>query len=247
MKRPRAQKGKFVGNNRWRACRAGCHGLNQPQTNEHANDQANDKHSGSLMTLPTTPFSSMPQWLQWLPFALMAGLLLGACGSDEAPTPAKVATTPADNADVVEIFSGFQVTLEGAVNTTLNSPGRFSYLPPRGQREGYFFINDGDDENGIDVNIIVPRLGEPGTWTMFSASPHDIGLYYEGRVEISDGDRYQYGAEGLIRIGQMARQADGSMFLSGSFRFTTHNSEGKPVAAEGMFGLVGEGMPVIDQ
>lgn len=149
---------------------------------------------------------------------------------------------------------GFRAEVTGAVSGSIEGPGVIEHLPPAnvpsGTRPGYYFMSDvaggerSASSHSLGITFSIPAHAEPGVHRLVSASPLEAGRHFEVRVDHLIGNAvasYERVTEGTITITSMPSSPSevAGTRVSGHFRFSTRNSEGAEIQAEGSFEFTG--------
>lgn len=166
---------------------------------------------------------------------LLIGALVALPSCDEV-SPGTVARDAAAREDV-----GFQATITGAYDGTVSGDGVLVLLPQAGaDKQGYFFLADGQGIRPHGVTFVLPRGLPPGRHALASPSPLEIGTVPSVRVDRDRGDSVQSAEANTIGFLDLtAFPADeGQMTgatVAGSFNFQTEDRSGERVMVTGEF------------
>ena len=84
---------------------------------------------------------------------------------------------------------GFEAVIAGAYDGEVRGPGVLLLLPDAGfDRQGYFFLADGQGLRPHGITLVLPRELAPGTYALESPSPLALGTVPSVRVDRDTGD-----------------------------------------------------------
>ena len=165
-------------------------------------------------------------------FACFASIL-PSC--DETPSQAESAGA-SETKD-----AGFKAVVTGSYAGEVSGPGVLMLLPEAGfEKQGYFFLSDGQGLRPHGVTFVLPRGSAPGRHILESPPPLDIGTVPSVRVDRDMGDSVlsagmnTSGFLDLITFPDDEGKLSGSD-VTGSFEFETENPEGQKITVKGEF------------
>lgn len=136
---------------------------------------------------------------------------------------------------------GFEAVITGTYEGKASGNGVLVLLPIAGfEKQGYFFLSDGQGIRPHGVTFILPRGLAPGKHTLGSPSPFDLGKVPSVRVDRDMGDatessdKNSSGYLDLTSFPDDERKLSGSDVV-GSFEFLTENPKGERISVTGKF------------
>jgi hypothetical protein len=136
---------------------------------------------------------------------------------------------------------GFEAVITGSYEGKVSGNGVLVLLPEAGfEKQGYFFLADGQGIRPYGVTFILPRGLAPGKHILESPSPFNIGTVPSVRVDRDMGDSTLYadkntsGFVDLIAFPNDERKLSGSDVV-GSFEFQTEDLKGQEITVKGKF------------
>ena len=160
-------------------------------------------------------------------------LILMSCG--ETPPQAE-SPDPSQTKDV-----GFEAVITGSYEGDVAGAGALVLLPEAGfEKQGYFFLADGQGIRPHGVTFVVPRGLAPGKHKLESPSPFDIGTVPSARVDrdmadaVLSSEKNTSGFLDLIAFPDDESKLSGSD-VTGSFEFETENPRGQRITVKGKF------------
>ncbi len=136
---------------------------------------------------------------------------------------------------------GFEAVIAGSYDGEVSGNGVLVLLLEGGfERQGYFFLSDGQGIRSYGVTFVLPRGLAPGKHTLESPSPLDIGTVPSVRVDRDMGDSVlsseinTSGFLDLIAFPEDENELSGSD-VTGSFEFETEDRKGGKITVKGMF------------
>ena len=164
--------------------------------------------------------------------ALLAGLL-ASC--DEGAAQSETSEPAASEG------AGFEAVIAGAYGGEARGAGVLKLLPEAGfDKQGYFFLSDGQGIRPHGVTFVLPRGLAPGTYELASPSPLALGTVPSVRVDrdmgdaVLSSDRNTAGTLDLAAFPEDEASLSGSE-VTGSFEFETEDPEGRKIAVTGSF------------
>ena len=162
----------------------------------------------------------------------IAGFLT-AC---DQPTPQ---TQNSDTSGAKDI--GFEAVITGSYDGEVSGPGVLVLLADAGfEKQGYYFLSDGQGIRDHGVTFILPRGTAPGRHNLQSTSPLDIGNLPSVRVDRDTGDatlsadKNTAGYLELTAFPNDENKLTGSS-VGGEFRFETEDADGEKITVTGTF------------
>jgi hypothetical protein len=154
---------------------------------------------------------------------------------DEASSPAE-SPEPSSTNDV-----GFEAAITGSYEGKVSGIGVLVFLPDAGfEKQGYFFLADGQGIRPHGVTFVLPRGIAPGKHKLESPSPLDIGTVLSVRVDRDMGnstlssEKNTSGVLDLIAFPADENKLSGSD-VAGSFEFETEDLGGQKITVKGNF------------
>ena len=169
--------------------------------------------------------------------ALLVGVL-ASC--DEGASQTETSEPARDEA------VGFEVVIAGAYDGEVRGAGVLKLLPEAGfDKQGYFFLSDGQGIRPHGVTFVLPRGLAPGTYELASPSPLALGTVPSVRVDRDMGDAVLSSDRNTAGTLELAAFPDNEANLSGSdvtgsFQFETEDPEGRKIAVTGSFSFTVE-------
>lgn len=166
-------------------------------------------------------------------FLVFLALILPSC--DETPAQKENRRSSQSN-DV-----GFEAVITGSYEGKVSGSGVLMLLPEAGfDKQGYFFLADGQGVRGHGVTFVLPRGLVPGSHKLASPSPLKIGTVPSVRVDrdlensVVSADKNTSGYLDLIAFPEDERSLSGSD-VAGNFEFETKNLKGETITVKGSF------------
>ncbi len=166
-------------------------------------------------------------------FLVCFALILPSC--DETFSQAESAEASKTN-DV-----GFEAVIAGSYDGEVSGNGVLVLLLEGGfEKQGYFFLSDGQGIRPHGVTFVLPRGLAPGKHRLESPSPLDIGTVTSVRVDRDMGDSVlsseinTSGFLDLIAFPEDENELSGSD-VTGSFEFETEGRKGAKITVKGKF------------
>jgi len=135
----------------------------------------------------------------------------------------------------------FQAAITGAYKGEVSGNGVLVLLPEAGfEKQGYFFLADGQGIRPHGVTFILPRGMTTGRHPLKSLSPLDIGKVPSVRVDRDKGGSVmsaEKNTSGFLELDAFPvaeRKLSGSD-VSGSFEFETEHLNGEMITVRGSF------------
>jgi hypothetical protein len=135
----------------------------------------------------------------------------------------------------------FQAAITGAYEGEVSGNGLLVLLPEAGfEKQGYFFLADGQGLRPHGVTFILPRGITPGRFPLKSLSPLDIGKFPSVRVDRDMGDSVlsaEKNTSGFLELDAfpVAESDLSGSDLRGSFEFETEHLNGELITVRGNF------------
>lgn len=162
----------------------------------------------------------------------LAGFLV-AC---DQPTPRPQDSDTSGAKDV-----GFEAVISGSYDGDVSGPGVLVLLADAGfEKQGYYFLSDGQGIRDHGVIFILPRGTTPGRHILQSTSPFDIGKLPSVRVDRDTGDstlsadKKTSGHLELTAFPNDESKLTGSS-VGGEFTFETEDADGEKITVTGTF------------
>lgn len=140
----------------------------------------------------------------------------------------------------------FQATITGAYEAEVSGKGVLVFLPDAGfEKQGYFFLADGQGVRPHGVTFILPRGITSGKYPLESLLPLAIGTVPSVRVDRDQGDSVtsaDKNISGFLELDAFPtkeQKLSGSE-LKGSFEFETAYSNGETIKVMGDFSFKAE-------
>jgi len=158
-------------------------------------------------------------------------LILPSCG--ETPSGAE-SPQPSKNEDV-----GFEAVITGSYEGEVSGTGVLVLLPDGGfDRQGYFFLSDGQGIRPHGVTFVLPRGLGPGKHELESPSPLSIGTVPSVRVDRDMGDSVLSSEKNTSGFLDLTAFPDDESRLSGaevsgSFELETEDLKGRKITVSG--------------
>jgi len=137
--------------------------------------------------------------------------------------------------------AGFQAVITGAYEGEVSGAGVLKFLPDAGfERQGYFFLSDGQGIRPYGVTFVLPRGSVPGKYALQSPSAFDVGTVPSVRVDRDMGDsvlsseKNTSGNLNLIAFPDDENGLSGSVVM-GRFEFETEDPKGQRIRVIGSF------------
>ena len=137
--------------------------------------------------------------------------------------------------------TGFEAVITGTYDGEAFGTGVLVLLPGAGfEKQGYFFLSDGQGIRPHGVTFVLPRGLTPGKHTLESPSPFDLGAVPSVRVDRDMGDsvlsseKNTSGFLDLISFPDDENSLSGSD-VAGSFEFETEDPKGQKITVKGTF------------
>lgn len=172
--------------------------------------------------------------------AVLLFLLLAVSACDEAPASAQQPQRA--NGKAV----GFEAAITGAYDGQVSGVGVLKLLPEAGfDRQGYYFLSDGQGVRPHGVTFVLPRGLAPGQHRLESPSPLNLGTVSSVRVDRDMGDSVQSfdrkttGMLDVTAFPDDETRLTGSE-VSGSFEFETQDPQGRAIRVKGTFSFSAE-------
>ena len=160
-------------------------------------------------------------------------LILPSCG--EAPSEAE-SPEPSKTEDV-----GFGAVITGSYEGEVSGIGVLMLLPEGGfEKQGYFFLSDGQGIRPHGVTFVLPRGLAPGKHQLESPPPLSIGTVPSVRVDRDMGDsvlsseKHTSGFLNLIAFPDDQNELSGSD-VTGNFEFEAEDLKGQRIRVKGEF------------
>lgn len=166
-------------------------------------------------------------------FLLLAALFLSSC--DDTPSDGEAALAPATEA------AGFEAVITGAYEGKASGSGVLQFLPAAGfERQGYYFLADGQGIRPHGVTFVLPGGIGPGIYRLESPSPFDIGSVPSVRVDRDMGDAVvsaDQRTSGFVELTGFPDDAAGlaEASVTGNFEFETENVDSEKITVSGVF------------
>ena len=160
-------------------------------------------------------------------------LILPSC--DDTPLQAQN-PDPSNTNDV-----GFEAAITGSYEGEVSGTGVLVLLPQAGfEKQGYFFLADGQGIRPHGVTFVLPRGLAPGKHKLESPSPLDIGTVPSVRVDRDMGDSVLSSEKNTSGFLDLSAFPDDESKLSrsdvaGSFEFETEDRKGQKITVNGKF------------
>lgn len=136
---------------------------------------------------------------------------------------------------------GFEAVITGSYGGEVSGSGVLKLLPEAGfDKQGYFFLADGQGIRPHGVTFVLPRGLAPGHHVLKSPSPLDIGKVPSVRVDrdirdsVVSADKSTSGFLELIRFPSNETELRGSDEI-GNFEFETEDKNGERIKVKGSF------------
>ena len=134
---------------------------------------------------------------------------------------------------------GFEAVVTGSYEGEVSGTGVLLFLPEAGsEKQGYFFLSDGQGIRPHGVTFVLPRGLTPGKHMLGSPSPFDLGTVPSARVDRDMGDSVvssemnTTGFLDLIAFPGDENSLSGSDVM-GSFEFETEDPRGQRITVKG--------------
>lgn len=166
-------------------------------------------------------------------FLVCLGLVLPSC--DETPSQGK-SHRSSNTKDV-----GFDAAITGAYEGDVSGGGVLVLLPQAGfNKQGYFFLSDGQGIRPHGVTFVLPRGLAPGQHQLKSPAALAIGTVPSVRVDRDMGDKVISSGMNTTGFLDLTAFADDENNLSGSdvagrFEFETEDANGRKITVKGKF------------
>lgn len=136
---------------------------------------------------------------------------------------------------------GFEALIEGSYRARVSGRGVLVLLPEAGfEKQGYFFLADGQGIRPHGVTFVLPRGLAPGKHKLASPSPLAIGTMPSVRVDremgnsVLSSEKNTSGFLDLIVFPDDESKLNGSD-VAGSFELETEDLEGLKITVKGTF------------
>lgn len=136
---------------------------------------------------------------------------------------------------------GFEAVITGSYQGEVSGTGVLMLLPEAGfEKQGYFFLSDGQGIRPHGVTFVLPRGLTPGKHMLENPSPLDVGTVPSVRVDRDMGDsvlssgKSTSGFLDLIAFPDDENRLSGSA-VKGSFEFETQDPKGQKITVKGTF------------
>jgi hypothetical protein len=128
----------------------------------------------------------------------------------------------------------------GAANSSpssqqISGPGKFHLVPRHQDRPAYYFIGDGNDEDGFNLAIILPADSKSGVYGLTATSPFNTGRAFEIKLDSDNYGSFSYGTTGILTLNQLQALEGGAVLASGTYAFRSTNEQGELVETIGSF------------
>ncbi len=136
---------------------------------------------------------------------------------------------------------GFEAVIAGSYEGEVSGTGVLVLLPEAGfEKQGYFFLSDGQGIRPHGVTFVLPRGLTPGKHILESPSPFDIGTVPSVRVDRDTGDSVLSSEINTSGFLDLTAFPDDESKLSGSdvignFEFATEDPKGERIIVTGKF------------
>jgi hypothetical protein len=137
--------------------------------------------------------------------------------------------------------AGFEAVITGSYEGEVAGIGVLVLLPEAGfEKQGYFFLSDGQGIRPHGVTFVLPRGVAPGKHMLESPSPLDIGTVPSVRVDRDMGDSVLSAEMNTSGFLDLTAFPDDENELSGSdvtgrFEFQTEDPNGQAITVKGTF------------
>jgi len=135
----------------------------------------------------------------------------------------------------------FQATITGSYEGEVSGHGVLVLLPGAGfEKQGYFFLADGQGIRPHGVTFILPRGIARGKHSLRSISPFEIGKVPSVRVDRDMGDSVRSAVNNTSGFLELEAFPEAERELSGSdvrgkFEFETESASGERITVKGDF------------
>lgn len=170
-----------------------------------------------------------------LRFSLLV-CLAGVLAACDQPTPE---TQNSNTSGAKNI--GFEAVITGSYDGEVSGPGVLVLLADAGfEKQGYYFLTDGQGIRDHGVTFILPRGTAPGRYTLQSTSPLDIGKLPSVRVDRDTGDATLSAdkkTSGYLELTAFPNDESKLTVSSvgGEFKFETEDAKGERITVTGTF------------
>lgn len=170
-----------------------------------------------------------------------ARILLLACLAFILPscdeTPSDAASSKASKTE----DAGFDAVITGAYDGDVSGAGVLKFLPDAGfDKQGYFFLADGQGIRAHGVTFVLPRGLAPGRHELASPSPLELGTVPSVRVDRDMGDSVlssEMNTSGFLDLTAFPEDENGlsGSDVAGRFEFETEDPKGRRISVTGRF------------
>ncbi|MCG8466005.1 MAG: hypothetical protein MI750_14315 [Xanthomonadales bacterium] len=194
---------------------------------------------------------TQPSWRKYAICALcMSVAALSACSPDEEPPPqaaeddgGSFLTQPTDKL-TPGVHAQLVLPMRNPVDTPavdsvqslqINGPGKFHLVPRHQDRPAYYFIGDGNDNDGFNLSIFLPADSKSGVYGLTATSPFNTGRAFEIKLDSDDYGSFGYRTTGILTLNQLQALSSGTILASGTYAFRSANEAGELVEVIGSF------------
>lgn len=173
--------------------------------------------------------------------AVALAFLVGLLASCDEGVAQRDTSKPAEDEAV-----GFEAVIAGAYDGEARGAGVLMFLPDAGfDKQGYFFLADGQGLRPHGVTFVLPRGLAPGTYTLESPSPLELGTVPSVRVDRDMGDAVLSSDRNTVGTLDLAAFPDDETRVSGSevrggFELETEDKVGRRITVTGSFAFTAE-------
>lgn len=172
--------------------------------------------------------------------AILVCLAISLAACDESPSP------EASSQDPTTTRTGFEAVITGAYDGTVFGAGVLKLLPEAGfDRQGYYFLSDGQGVRPHGVTFVLPRDLAPGKYRLESPSPLNLGAVPSVRVDRDMGSSVQSSGNNTSGFLELTAVPKDEITLTGSavagnFTFETEAPNGRRIHVSGTFSFAAE-------
>ena len=179
--------------------------------------------------------------LKWDVRAAVLLILLLAISACDEPSASAQQSERANGQAV-----GFDAVITGAYDGTVSDVGVLKLLPEAGfDKQGYFFLSDGQGVRPHGVTFVLPRDLAPGKYRLESPAPLNLGTVPSVRVDRDTGDSVQSfdrNTTGTLDVTAFPADETGltGSEVAGNFAFETEDRSGRRISVSGTFSFTAE-------
>ncbi len=168
-------------------------------------------------------------------------ILLLVCAVSNLPSCDETTSQGKKTAESKTENVGFEAVITGTYEGKASGNGVLVLLPSAGfEKQGYFFLSDGQGIRPHGVTFVLPRGLAPGKHMLVSPTPFDIGKVPSVRVDRDMGNATESSNKNTSGFLDLSSFPDDESKLSGSavvgsFEFQTENPKGRKITVRGKF------------